>query len=76
MCTISHNTDRETECHKLKFRANFNNCLIKCANTVSKELIFHIFNKHTLRKKPTASTLLKGNSSVFKQVQANLHDYK
>lgn len=47
MCTISHNTDRETECHKLKFRANFNNCLIKCANTVSKELIFHIFNKHT-----------------------------
>lgn len=47
MCTISHNIDGETECHKLKFRGNFKNCLIKCANTVSKELIFHTFDKHT-----------------------------
>lgn len=45
--TISHNTDGERECHKLKFKGNFKNCLIKCANTVSKELIFHILDEHT-----------------------------
>lgn len=73
MCTISHNTDGERECHKLKFKGNFKNCLIKCANTVSKELIFHILDEHT-QQKPIASTLLKVNCNVFKQT--NLNDQK
>lgn len=46
MCTISHKLDGQTECHKLKFRDNFKNCPIKCAKTVSKDLIFHIVDKH------------------------------
>lgn len=71
-CTISHNIDGETDYHKLKFRGNCKNCLIKCANTVSKELIFHIIDKHTEGKNQEPTTLLKVNCSVFK-LDKNLH---
>lgn len=52
MCTISHNTDRETECHKIKFRDDFKNCLNKCANSFQRANLPHFQQTHLKEKNP------------------------